>query len=325
MRAEPDGPTPSHARAARPRLARRWLFLTGLILGAVATVAIYKRATRPESSPVALGERLVVRSGCYACHGRSDADARPNARRLADGTWRPKAIPTFWENGIEDAGVLADWVRNGCPDSEKEKHRQLFIQMPAYGAKHLSPLQIDAVAAWILAEGLRLSNGAGNGDLPMPDLTSKAVAALSDRDVATLGDRLSRQQGCYACHGELGQGGVQNLASLKGYIPGFFGSDFNALTEGGDEKEIRHWIDHGRGMAIESGLLGRLGRRFLEGQAIGMPAYKDRLSEGQKALLVRHLKALQASGPLSATQVETAVKELQAAAEAAETPEQSTE
>ena len=310
--------SPSLSRPSRKRFQRVWLFLLGLCGGATATVLIYHGARKPESSPIAEGERLVLQSGCYACHGRSDTDVRNNFRRTSTGEWRPKAIPTFWENGIEDASVVADWVKNGCPASEREKHQQLFIQMPAYGRKHLSEIQVDAIAAWILAEGLRLSNGGGNGDIPVPAIDADRVASLPAEQVAHLGDRLSRQHGCYACHGELGQGGVRNLASFKGYIPGFFGDDFLELTNDASEAEVRHWIDHGRGKSVEAGLLGRIAKRFFDAQAIGMPAYKDRLSEGEKALLVRHLKALNAAGPLTAKQVEAEIKRLRQAAEAAE-------
>jgi mono/diheme cytochrome c family protein len=118
------------------------------------------------------------------------------------------------------------------------------------------------------------------------------------------GDRLSRKSGCYQCHGELGQGGVPNPASFKGSIPGFQGDDFRKLTANGDRAEIIHWIDHGRGVAIESGLLGGIAKKYLEGQAIPMPGYRDQLTAPEKELLADYLLLINQTGPLSAQAIE---------------------
>ena len=103
---------------------------------------------------------------------------------------------------------------------------------------------------------------------------------------------------------KLGQGGVANPASFKGYIPGFFGQDFRKLTANGDRAEILHWIDHGRGLAVESGLLGRLASRYLDGQAIPMPGYRDQLAGSEKERLADYLLLLNKSGPLPAREIE---------------------
>jgi mono/diheme cytochrome c family protein len=126
------------------------------------------------------------------------------------------------------------------------------------------------------------------------------------------GDRLSRKFGCYQCHGELGQGGVANPGSFKGYIPGFFGNDFLKLTAQGDRSEILHWIDHGRGQAIESGLAGKLAKRYFDGQAIPMPGYRDQLSPPEKELLADFMLLINKSGPLSAKEIERIVTLLEA-------------
>lgn len=275
-------------------------------IAVLAGALVYHVEKRPEVSLVARGEALAAESGCFACHGLNEEVRRPNSRRLANGTWRGKPIPTLWENGIDEAAVLKDWIANGVPADEAEEHKQLFIQMPAYRA-FLSEEDIDAVAAWILTEGVRLGGGAQANEA---EVETPPSGKLGPAQLAIAGDRLSRQHGCYACHGELGQGGVRNPASFKGYIPGFFGDDFLALTDGGNREEIAHWIEHGRGRAIESGLTGGLAKTYFEGQAIGMPAYGKRLTEAEAAVLVDYLLWLNQEGPLDATKVERLSKDL---------------
>lgn len=289
---------------------RRSYFLTAGVIAAGALVVgagVYAYVAREELSPVARGERLAHASGCFACHGHDETEHRANFRRTASGDWRARGIPTLWENGIDEADVLVEWISLGCPPDEREKHEQLFIQMPAYADRGLDARGIDDVAAWILAQGLQRARG--DGGLAAPPASSPA-GDRTKNGLLREGDRLSRLHGCYQCHGELGQGGVPNPGSLKDYIPGFFGADFLALTDGGQREEILHWIDHGRGRSIERGPLGWLARRFFDGQTIGMPAYRDRLSDAEKTLLVEFLLLLQERGSLDAHEVEALAAEL---------------
>lgn len=286
-------------------LAGKALFV---ILGLVATLGLlaflflqYER--RPETSPVARGAALATASGCFACHGRDATEARFNLRQATNGKWRDKKIPTMWEDGIEKADIVIDWITNGVPARAAERHKQLLIQMPAYKDR-LTASEIDDLASWVLAEGLRLSQGRGNASRSTPAIDDLNPASISPDVLFTVGDRLSRKAGCYQCHGELGQGGIANPASFKGTIPGFYGREFLELTAQGNREEILHWIDHGRGRAIESGLTGSLAKKFIEGQAIGMPGYKDHLSDKERNLLADYLLLLNKTGPLPAAEVD---------------------
>lgn len=303
-----------HRPALVSRSRSRRLFVFALLAGAacaLAGVAFYQYEKRAELSPVAHGQQLVLDHGCYACHGRSESDARANFRQTSAGAWRPKSIPTFWENGITETDVLVDWIANGVPAADAEEHKRLFVQMPAY-REFMKSSEIEAVAAWILAEGLRLSGGIGSGGgAKLPDA---ANAPLSAEQLLIHGDHLSRKLGCYQCHGELGQGGIANPASFKNYIPGFFGDDFLKLTDGGDRDEVLHWIEHGRGRAIEAGLAGRLAQRFFRGQAIGMPVYRDQLTGNEKSILTDYVLLLNRTGPLPAHKFEEFLKLLDEAA-----------
>jgi mono/diheme cytochrome c family protein len=278
----------------------------GVALGSggllVAGLAYYLE-TQPESSPYTRGARLAEVSGCYACHGTSDIDPRVNFR-LEEDSWQPTDIEGIWEEE-HTAKSLRTWITRGVPASREDKHRKLLMQMPAYGDDgHLSPSEIEDVVTWAVAMGLRSFAGYDNFEEEMPGLDQTTVAALPEEQLVLLGDRLARQQGCYQCHGELGQGGPGNLASLKGYIPGFQGEDFRELTGNSDPVEIRHWIEHGRGLDIESGLLGPIAQYFIEGQAIPMPAYGDVMSTAEVDLLVAYLQWLNRQGPLDAAGME---------------------
>jgi mono/diheme cytochrome c family protein len=274
-----------------------WLLL-GLLAAAVAGTILFQVEKMPDESPVGRGRKLAREAGCFACHGDGDGEARFNLR-LANDKWAGKANPTFWENGITESAVLVDWITNGVPADQIARHKKLFIQMPAYKDR-LKPDEIDAVAAWILAEGLKFTQTpAAQKEKP-----SAMASPASNDELFVAGDRLSRRYGCYQCHGELGQGGVANPDSLKGYIPGFFGKDFRALTANGDRGEVLYWIDHGRGQAIESGPLGRVARYYFESQATKMPGYRDQMSAVEKELLADYLLLLDRKGPLSAKDVE---------------------
>jgi mono/diheme cytochrome c family protein len=286
-------PTPLHRQAGK---ILGLLLIAGFIIAVAATVFVQVER-RPESSPVSRGARLAEEAGCFACHGRSEEEPRFNLRLAAPGDWRNKNNPSLWEGEITELKVLVDWIANGVPADDAEKHKNLFIRMPAYKDR-LTSGEIEDIAAWILAEGLKIWADPNSVKLP------PAGQTLTPDQLFVAGDALSRRHGCYQCHGELGQGGVANPDSFKGYIPGFQGKDFLKLTANGDRAEILHWIDHGRGNAIESGPLGRIAKKFLDGQTIPMPGYRDQLTAAEKELLADYLLLLNKTGPLSAGELE---------------------
>ncbi|HEX2860843.1 MAG TPA: c-type cytochrome [Lacunisphaera sp.] len=276
------------------------LFLLAMaILGTLAATAIFLVERRPETSPVSRGARLADQAGCFACHGRGEDEARFNLRQAAPGKWRGKSNPPLLTGELDELDVLVDWITNGVPASEAKQHADLFIRMPAYRGR-LTPVEIEDISAWILSETLRLRAEPGE--------RAAAPAAgqrpLTNDEIFAAGDRLARQTGCYQCHGELGQGAVGNPDSFKGYIPGFQGEDFLKLTANGDRTEVLHWIDHGRGRAIESGRLGRLAQKYFDQQAIPMPGYREQLTPAEKELLADYVMLLNKSGPLSAREIE---------------------
>ena len=273
-----------------------WVLLGGLVL-AIAGTIVLQVEKQPELSPVGRGEKLAQQAGCFACHGRGDGEARFNLRQAND-KWAAKNNPTFWDGSITETSVLTEWITNGVTADQAARHKKLFIQMPAYKDR-LKPAEIDAIAAWILAEGLKFTqSGAAK------DATAPAKTPVEPDQLFAAGDKLSRKYGCYQCHGELGQGGIANPDSFKGYIPGFFGGDLAKLTANLNRDEILYWIDHGRGRAVESGLLGGLARKYLDGQANKMPGYRDQLTVAEKDLLADYVLLLNKKGPLPAKEIE---------------------
>ena len=114
------------------------------------------------------------------------------------------------------------------------------------------------------------------------------------------GERLARKYSCFQCHGELGQGGFRNSGSLKGYIPGYFGSDFALLTRGGSAESIQAWISQGVDPAlIERPIEGVAAEFFIERQAVSMPKFRT-LPESEIRMLTDYVIALNQFGEMGA-------------------------
>jgi len=115
-----------------------------------------------------------------------------------------------------------------------------------------------------------------------------------------VGEQLARTYHCFQCHGHLGQGGFENAKSLKGYVPGYFGSDFRTLTGDANPDSVREWIMHGMDSTIlEEPVLGRVAAFYFGRQAIGMPSYKS-LEPEEIEILVNYVIALHQFGPMTA-------------------------
>ena len=85
----------------------------------------------------------------------------------------------------------------------------------------------------------------------------------------------------------MGIGGMPNPGSLKGYIPGFGGEDFDELVRNDDE--LRGWIAEGGIPRLRNDPLASY---FIERQRIQMPAFKDRLKPDEIDALVAYVRWL---------------------------------
>ena len=123
------------------------------------------------------------------------------------------------------------------------------------------------------------------------------------------GEQLARRYHCFNCHGQLGQGGLANSRSFKGYVPGYFGRDFNILTRNADPESVRKWIMYGLDSAIlQNPVTGRIAKAFFERQAINMPSFKS-LRPEEIDILVKYVIALNQYGPMTASKVRAYAKD----------------
>lgn len=256
-----------------------------VILVSAATVllllGLFKDELFPEYSPAHRGLLVARKAGCLQCHVQFDGRGSVNPSKSG----RAEQVPNFFTERHEISWIR-QWVVDGGDKPGQRSQVNVSseedaLTMPAFGNR-LSEEELRDVVSFV-ALG---QYGQGAGRL----------------DILAEGERIARQHACYTCHGELGQGGVDNPLSLKGYIPGFFGEDFRALTRNGNLQDIREWILEGHSQFFwDRGFAGLYPARFFtERQAIRMPAYRDFLSAQELELLTAHVIELNRLGPLEA-------------------------
>jgi mono/diheme cytochrome c family protein len=228
-------------------------------------------AIQVERDPIRRGRELAGEMGCFNCHGPLGVGGVPNPGSKLDTVpgFREQAPMMFVHNDQE----IREYILDGAPATKlkRESYRNEMdgqaVRMPAY-REQLQAEDVDALVAYI-----RATSG-----LLLPD----------DPELAR-GEELMRKTGCFACHGEMGSGGLPNPGSFKGYIPGFIGPDFAELVESDDE--LREWIRDG---TIERLARHPIASRFFEAQRIKMPSYKARLSEWEISAIVKYVRWLAA-------------------------------
>ncbi len=239
--------------------------LKAVVYGLVALLAIENAwlaypvlrdlVVQPQESAEARGRRLAHELGCFNCHGPGGSGGVPNLGSKWD------TVPSFHEGTpmmfVGDDQALREYILDGAPAAKRERpayQKEMAAQaihMPAFRG-WLSDGDVEALVAYVRARS----------DLLVP--LDEAVVR---------GGEIAHRAGCFACHGEMGGGGLPNPGSLKGYIPGFGGADFSELVRG--EDELREWIAEGTIKRLRD---DRLGSYFLERQRIQMPSYKRFLS-----------------------------------------------
>lgn len=258
-------------------------------------------ALQKEQSRVVRGWKKAESLGCFSCHGPRGFGETPNPES-EDGEvpsfksgepmmWakndkeikeyilygkpkrkqkkREKAQEKKKEEKPSDAPLIFGNVDfDSAPDEEKKEG---LIKMPAF-KRFVSKKDVEDIVVFIKANALLLN--------------PKAKTLKKGRDIV-LGN------GCFACHGPTGAGGIENPGSFKGYIPSFIGGDFNELVK--DEKELMEWIEKGKIQRFERNPLARF---FTHRQAIKMPAYEKILSEEKIRLVKAYLTWLREEGKI---------------------------
>jgi mono/diheme cytochrome c family protein len=253
------------------------------LLGALAALAIveatwlaYPRVRAwtlaLEDTPAARGERLATELGCLTCHGPGGGGGTRNPGS------EEETVPAFTERTqmmyVKTTEDLREYVLDGAPRRKREdpeyraKMEAAALRMPAY-RDFVTAAQVEDLVAYLRA-------------------TSGQV--LPDQELAARGGELAAELDCFACHGALGAGGVGNPGSFKGYVPGFWGADFDELVR--DDGELRAWIAEGKIPRIAD---HPIGGRFLERQAIKMPAYGRFLPEADVTALMAYVRWVRAT------------------------------
>ncbi len=258
------------------------------IVSAAGLVYVFRNEIFPERSAAHRGAQVARSAGCFACHGAGGGNGavNPSQGKTPDDFSR---VPSLLSES-HTPQQLRQWIEDGISQEklQSQAHMQAreqdAMKMPAFGER-LSSHEIEGLMAYIALLQQR--------------------EAARNRPAQSPGEELARRFSCFTCHGELGQGGVENPSSLKGYIPGFFGSDFLALTQGGDRQQVLEWIRDGAPESfLNQGFAGLYPVRYLtERQAIQMPAYKRHMSDQELETLTDYVLELQALGPLSAPQI----------------------
>jgi len=219
-------------------------------------------------NPAQRGQRLAAELGCFSCHGPGGRGGMPNP---GSDTGQ---VPSFREGTImmyaHGDDDLRAYVLDGGPAARlartRASHDAPAIHMPAFRSV-VSESQADDLVAYLRSAS----------DLLVPP---DGTPAMHGADVAVA-------QGCFNCHGTMGMGGVPNPGSLKGYIPGFGGADFDELVR--DDDELRSWITRGGIARLNDNPLATY---FIERQRIRMPTYEQRLPAADVEALIAYVRWL---------------------------------
>ena len=224
-----------------------------------------------EETPAARGQRLAAELGCYACHGPGGGGGTKNPGSEED------TVPSFTERTqmmyVKGADDLREYVLDGAPRRKREdpdyraKTEAAALRMPAY-RDVLTAAQVDDLVAF-----LRAASG----------------LIAPDEERAAHGAELATQLSCFTCHGPLGAGGIPNPRSLKGYVPAFWGADFDDLVR--DDIELRTWIAKGEIPRLAE---HPIAVRFLRRQVIKMPAYERYVPDADIDALVAYVRWIHA-------------------------------
>ncbi len=230
----------------------------GAILGWIALRSRWRASAA--AGVVPRGRAIAERMGCFACHGPEGRHPIPNpGSKTGDvpgwtgGTWM------MWNRTEDDVRA---WILDGHPPG-REPDPGALIRMPAFRSR-LDGAEADALVAYVLTES--------SFGVPTP------AAAADGRDAGL-------RFGCFGCHGPEGRGGISNPGSLKGYVPGWDGDDFEDLVRSDDE--FRQWVRNGISDRLKA---NPIARRILETQAIRMPAFGDRMSASDLDALLAYAR-----------------------------------
>lgn len=246
-------------------MRRIFLFLLVVLL-AVEHVWLFAPGVQrwmfpPQIHPAVQGREIAQRLGCPACHGADGGGGFENRGSEGDVPALAGGEMMMWAANEQE---LREWILHGhILDEDIGYEPSGFdagqgsgraVVMPAF-KEHVSERETDLLIEWL-----------------------RAISGLQFPQDATVqrGMDLAHELGCFECHGPMGTGGVANPASLKGYIPGFFGEDYEELVA--DDRELRQWIENGISDRLRD---HQIASRVISRQALKMPAYAAHLTSDE--------------------------------------------
>ena len=244
------------------RLPRRlaWTIALGLlaVVAAVSLPALVREwwAVRA-SNPVRRGARLAGELGCFSCHGPHGAGG------VADPTATTGEVPSWsggtWMMYVNSDEQIRQFILDGVSHARREstaaaaERERMTIRMPAY-------------RGWVGARDV--------DDLVAAFKVLSHMVAPPEGSPARRGLELAQRWNCASCHGPAGSGGLANPGSFAGFVPGWYGADFEDLVRGRGEFDA--WVREG---AIPRLAERPLASYYLERQRLHMPAYRAFTSE----------------------------------------------
>lgn len=230
-----------------------------LVLAVLSPVAVRMFWRAHASNPVRRGVARAAELGCFHCHGHQGRAGIPLPPP------EEQTVPAWsggvWMMYVRNDAQIRDYILNGSGD--------LTIEMPAYrDVLHGTDLE-DLVAAFKALSGM----GAPPADTP-----------------ARRGEQLARSLGCTGCHGPAGSGGLPNPGSFTGFIPGWYGPDFEDLVRSRDEFDA--WVRNGSSERIRDSAIASY---FVRRQRVAMPSY-PRLADGDLDALWAYVGWLEETG-----------------------------
>lgn len=233
-----------------------WLAAIGLlaVLVAVSSPAMIRAYWSARSSnPVRRGVRLAHDLGCFACHGPLGAGG------LADPTATIGEVPAWgggtWMMYVHSDEQIRQFILDGVSHARREsqaataERERMTIRMPPYRGFVDQRDLGDLVAAFRVLSRMTLP---------------------AEGSAARRGLDLAERWGCPSCHGPAGSGGLANPGSFAGFVPGWYGPDFEDLVS--DREEFDAWVREGTIPRLASRVVPAY---FMRRQRLSMPAYRD--------------------------------------------------
>lgn len=239
----------------RPRTV---LLVAGILLVLVAAgspwiIAGYWRIR--SDNPIRRGLTRAQELGCFSCHGELGRTGIPIPGSKESV---PQWSGSVWMMYVKNDGDIRRYILEGSSQQPDE---------PAHGEEGEHEHQHDAITMPAYGDVI------GDGDLEDLVATFKVLAGMvapARGTPARAGYELARQWNCFSCHGPAGSGGYPNPGSFTGFVPGWYGADFEDLVR--DRREFDTWV--------REGTITRLSGHPIAGyslarQRVPMPAYRE--------------------------------------------------